>query len=131
VPVDGPVASGAAAPPTAAPWRCKLIYGARADLFVALSWVPLFPGAHRLTGRHGNDHLLTTLFNGAFVLSLLHQPLTLALVYGDKSQFALRRKLFTWSPLAPVVLISVAVLLDLWIIVPVAAIWNTVHTLQQ
>jgi hypothetical protein len=131
VPVDGPVASAAAAPPTTAPPRCNWIYGARADLFVALCWVPLFLAAHSLTGRHGDDHLLNTLFNGAFVLSLLHQPLTLALVYGDKSQFALRRKLFTWSPLVAVALIAVAVLLNLWIIVPVAAIWNTVHTLQQ
>src|SRR5439155_18913264 len=77
------------------------------------------------------DHLLNVLFNGAFVLSLLHQPLTLALVYGDKSQFALRRKLFTWSPIVAVALIAVAVVLDLWIIVPIAALWNTIHTLQQ
>jgi hypothetical protein len=132
VPVPRPVAGApTTAPPRAAPPGFGWIYGARADLFVALCWVPLFLGAHWLTGRHGNDHLLNTLFSGAFVLSLLHQPLTLALVYGDKSQFALRRKLFTWSPLVAVGLITVAVLLDLWIIVPVAAIWNTIHTLQQ
>ena len=28
-------------------------------------------------------------------------------------------------------LIAVAVLADLWIVVPIAAVWNTIHTLQQ
>ena len=27
-----------------------------------------------------------------------HQPFTLALVYGDKRTFDLRRRIFTWSP---------------------------------
>jgi len=126
-----PVAGATAAPPRAASSRFNWIYGARADLFVALCWVPIFLAAHSLTGRHGNDHVLNVLFNTAFVLSLLHQPLTLALVYGDKSQFAMRRKLFTWSPIVAVALIAVAVMLDLWIIVPIAALWNTIHTLQQ
>jgi hypothetical protein len=52
-------------------------------------------------------------------------------VYGDRKQFALRKRLFMWSPLAAVALIAVAVIAKLWIIVPIAAIWNTVHTLQQ
>ncbi len=109
------------------------IFGARADLTIALCWVPIFLVAHRLSAGNspGNDDLLNTLFRSAFVLSLLHQPLTLALVYGDREQFDLRRRLFTWSPPIAVALIAVAVLLNLWIIVPVAAIWNTVHTLQQ
>ena len=126
-----PVAGTATAPPRAASSRCNWIYGARVDLFVAFCWVPIFLAAHVLTGQSGNDHLLNVLFSGAFLLSLLHQPLTLALVYGDKSQFALRPKLFTWSPIVAVVLIAVAVILDLWIIIPIAAIWNTIHTLQQ
>jgi hypothetical protein len=126
-----PVAGATTAPPRAASSRFGWIYGARADLFIAFCWVPIFLAAHVLTGQHGNDHLLGILFSGAFVLSLLHQPLTLALVYGDKSQFALRPKLFTWSPVVAVALIVVAVMLDLWIIVPIAAIWNTIHTLQQ
>ena len=104
--------------------------GARGP-FVTLCWVPIFLAAHALTGNRSNEHLLNVLFSGAFLLSLLHQPLTLALVYGDKSQFALRRRLFTWSPIVAVALIAVAVVLDLWIIIPIAAIWNTIHTLQQ
>jgi hypothetical protein len=113
--------------------RFGWIYGVRADLFVALCWIPIFLFAHSLSGRHGvgSDHLLNNLFNGAFLLSLVHQPLTLALVYGDRNQFALRRRLFTWSPVVAVPLIAVAVALNLWVIIPIAAVWNTIHTLQQ
>jgi hypothetical protein len=113
--------------------RFAWIYGARTDLAVGLCWIPVFLVVYALVLRHGvaDDHLLNDLFNGAFVLSLLHQPLTLALVYGDRNQFELRRRLFTWSPVVAIGLISVAVMLDLWIIIPVAAIWNVIHTLQQ
>lgn len=98
---------------------------------MALCWIPIFVVAHQLSASGANDELLNRMFRGAFVLSLLHQPLTLALVYGDREQFALRRRLFTWSPPIAVGLIAGAVLLDLWIVVPVAAVWNVVHTLQQ
>jgi hypothetical protein len=120
-----------AAPRTRA--RYAWIYGARADLLISLCWIPLFLAAHVLTARHGasNDHLLNMMVNGAFLTSLLHQPLTLALVYGDRTQFALRRRLFTWSPLIGIALVATAVFANLWIIVPIAALWNTIHTLQQ
>ena len=113
--------------------RFSWIYGVRADLLISLCWVPLFAVAHVLSTHHGasNDHLLNMMVNGAFVTSLLHQPLTLALVYGDRNQFALRRRLFTWSPFVGISLVVMAVVLNLWIIVPIAALWNTIHTLQQ
>jgi hypothetical protein len=121
-------ASGAV-PATTRRW--SWIFGARADLAISLCWIPIFALAHMLSSSGTNDVLLNRMFRGAFVLSLLHQPLTLALVYGDREQFALRRRLFTWSPPVAVGLIAVAVLADLWIVVPIAAIWNTIHTLQQ
>ena len=111
--------------------RWSWIFGARADLAIALCWIPIFAFAHVLSAGGANDELLNRMFRGAFVLSLLHQPLTLALVYGDREQFALRRRLFTWSPPVAVALIAAAVLLDLWVVVPIAAAWNVVHTLQQ
>lgn len=113
----------------AGPW--SWIFGIRADLAIALCWIPIFALAHLLSASGANDELLNRMFRGAFVLSLLHQPLTLALVYGDREQFALRRRLYTWSPPVAVAMIAAAVLLDLWIVVPVAAVWNVVHTLQQ
>jgi hypothetical protein len=122
-------AAGSLAPFAARRW--SWIFGARADLAIALCWIPIFAYAHVLSVSGTNDLVLNRLFRGAFVLSLLHQPLTLALVYGDRDQFAMRKRLFTWSPPVAVALIATAVLLDLWIVVPIAAIWNTVHTLQQ
>jgi putative flippase GtrA len=109
------------------------IYGRGLDLLVALCWVPIFAVVALVEARRGPsaDHTVAVLFSGVFLFSLLHQPLTLALVYGDRDRFAERRTLFTWSPVVFVPLVAVAVLLDLWVIVPVAAIWNTVHTLQQ
>jgi len=65
------------------------------------------------------------------VASFLHQPLTFALVYGDRRQFRARRPLFVWAPPITVVVIAVAVFGHLWVVVPVAALWNTIHTLQQ
>jgi hypothetical protein len=118
-----------AVPATARRW--SWMFGARADLTIALCWIPIFAVAHVLSVTGTNDVLLNRMFRAAFVLSLLHQPLTLALVYGDREQFALRKRLFTWSPPIAVGLIAVAVLADLWIVVPIAAIWNTIHTLQQ
>src|SRR5438093_13555611 len=88
--------------------RFDWIYGPAADLFIALCWVPVFLVAHTLTAEHGAaDHSLNRLFNATFLFSLLHQPLTLALVYGDKRRFAQRRALFIWSPVVAISLVSV------------------------
>jgi len=109
------------------------IYGPATDLFVALCWVPLWLLAHQLVRGHGghDDALLRSALGAAFLLSFLHQPLTLALVYGDANQLRQHRRLFLWTPPAAIGLIIVAVAFHLWVIIPVAAVWNTVHTLQQ
>jgi hypothetical protein len=108
------------------------IYRLRSDLLISLCWVPAFLFMHQLTAPNGgHDALLRSLVTGTLILSLLHQPLTLLLIYGDAKQFELRRRLFSWSPIVAVGLVVVAVYLDLWIVVPIAAVWNTVHTVQQ
>jgi hypothetical protein len=61
----------------------------------------------------------------------MHQPLTLGFVYADGRQFAQRRSLFVLAPVVAVGVALAAVRWNLWIAVPVAAVWNTVHTLQQ
>jgi hypothetical protein len=43
----------------------------------------------------------------------------------------MRRRLFTWAPPIAVAVLALGVGLNLWLIVPIAAIWNAVHTLQQ
>ena len=61
----------------------------------------------------------------------MHQPLTLPFVYGDGRQFAQRRRLFTWAPVVILGAVIIGVTMNLWIVVPIAAVWNTIHTLQQ
>jgi hypothetical protein len=113
--------------------RARWIYGPGPDLLIALCWVPLWAVGHVLSSGHGpaSDDLLRRALAAAFALSFLHQPLTLGLVYGDPQQFRQRRRLFVWAPLVTVPLVVAAVAGQLWIVVPVAALWNTVHTLQQ
>ena len=121
-------------PPVAAPaTRTRWIFSGGPDLLIALCWVPLWLAGHRLVAGHGahDDALLRSAVAGVFLLSFLHQPVTLALVYGDANQFRQRRRLFLWTPPLTVAVIIVAVALHLWIVIPIAAIWNTVHTLQQ
>lgn len=113
--------------------RAVWIYRPRTDLVISLCWIPLFVIGHRLSAAHGAraDSSLRWAVTAALLVSFAHQPLTLALVYGDRRQFALRRRLFVWAPPVTVALIAVAVTRHLLVVVPVAAVWNTVHTLQQ
>ncbi len=113
--------------------RASWIFGPRADLAVALCWIPLWLIGHRLAAGHGAhaDADLHTAIALTLLASFLHQPLTLGLVYGDANQFRQRRRLFLWAPPVAIAVIIVAVRLHLWIVIPIAALWNTVHTLQQ
>jgi hypothetical protein len=113
--------------------RPRWLFDARTDLVIAWCWVPFFAVAHLFTVRTGiaADESMRRLFTWVLLGNLLHQPLTLLLVYGDRHQFAQRRWLFLLTPVVGVVLVGVAVGLDLWVIVPIAALWQTIHTLQQ
>lgn len=109
------------------------IFGRNWDLFVSLAWVPVFVVAHVLVNLPGatGASLLRQGIVLALLISFLHQPLTFGLVYGDPAQFRLHRRLFV---IAPVVAVGVAVgaaAANLSIVVPIAAIWNLQHTLQQ
>ena len=133
VSVDG--LTGVAGPAVAAPrvprasrLRWHWLYDARTDALLSFCWVPFFIAGVSLGAR---DAALGQLLTAVLLVSLLHQPLTLLLVYGDRGQFRLRRRLFTWAPPIAVVVLAIGVGLNLWLIVPIAAIWNAVHTLQQ
>ncbi len=95
--------------------------------------MPIWLAGHILSAGHGahSDDLLRRALGATFVLSFLHQPLTLGLVYGDARQFNQRRRLFLWAPVVTVAVVWVAVSSHLWVVIPIAALWNTVHTLQQ
>lgn len=98
------------------------------DLAVAFAWVP-FAVAARLCA--GSDDALFLLLNATFLLSFLHQPLTLPLVYGDPGQLALHRRIYTWSPLVFAAAILLGLRVSLAVVAVVAGLWNAEHTLMQ
>src|SRR5207302_10762576 len=106
------------------PW----IYDRATDILIALLWVPLFLVARQAVNGHVS---LTTLVELTLLVSFMHQPLTLPFVYADGRQFAQRRLLFTWAPVVILGAVIIGVTMNLWIVVPIAAVWNTIHTLQQ
>lgn len=126
--------SGRAAGETATGRRSPVwIYRPRTDLLISLCWVPLFAIGHVLSSATGAsaDSRVRWAVAAILLISFLHQPLTFALVYGDRKQFEQRRRLFVWAPPIAVGVIAAAVFGNLWLVVPVAALWNAVHTLQQ
>jgi hypothetical protein len=99
-----------------------------ADIALALCWIP-FAAVGWLF--RGDPSATAWLVSATLVISFAHQPLTLALVYGDKRNFDLRRRTFTWSP----ILFAAAVLatqhVSLTALAVVAGLWNAEHTLMQ
>lgn len=112
-------------------YACKWIYDPRSDLLISFGWVPLFVGALLAVSRQGTTDLLPALVAFALFASALHQPLTLGLVYGDRDQHAAHRALFRWAPIVVISVVLAATWIAPLVIIPVAAVWNTVHTLQQ
>lgn len=118
---------------SAARRRAVWIYDARTDLAIALCWVPVWLAWHALTSGHGagSDRLLRDGVKLALLVSFIHQPLTFGLIYGDARQFALRRRLFVIAPPVALAIAIPSAVLHWWAVVPIAALWNTQHTLQQ
>lgn len=102
--------------------------GPATDSALALAWVP-FAIAAGVAGGHPTA--LRTLAAATLTLSFAHQPLTLALVYGDRAQFASRARLFTFAPLVLLALVAVGQQVSLSLLAVVAGLWNAGHTLMQ
>lgn len=98
------------------------------DVALALCWIPFAAAGWLL---RDDPNRTAWLVSATLLVSFAHQPLTLALVYGDKRNFALRRRVFTWSP----VVLAGAVLgtqyISLTALAVVAGLWNAEHTLMQ
>lgn len=122
------VSPGAAAEAGRRWGRARWIHNRWLDALVALAWVPFAVAVHRAEHDPG---LLVTLVSATFLLSFAHQPLTLALVYGDPEQFRLRRMVFTVSPFVFATAIVVTTQFDPLVLAVVAAAWNAEHTLMQ
>jgi len=95
---------------------------------VALCWIPFAIAAHLL---QGNRTVLDSYVTAVFLLSFAHQPLTLALVYGDREQFGLRRAVFTWSPLIFAAAVLIGFQVSIVLLAVVGGLWNAEHTLMQ
>jgi hypothetical protein len=100
----------------------------RADLGVALAWIPFACG---IAAVHTNPDSVVALLAALSLFSFLHQPLTLPLVYGDREQFAQRRRLFVVAPFALVVAIAVGLWVSFALVAIVGGVWNMEHTLMQ
>jgi len=108
------------------------IFGRSWDLFISLCWLPIFATAHLLSTRSAlGDPFMRSTLAFALLLSFLHQPLTLGLVYGDPAQFRLHPRLYTAAPLVAIAVGTSAAVFGWSIVVPVAALWNLQHTIQQ
>jgi hypothetical protein len=98
------------------------------DVSLAFAWLPFALTAHAVS--HDADSLVL-LLNMTFLISFVHQPLTLPLVYGDPAQYASRRRLFTLSPIVFFVGVSVGLWVSFALVAVVAGLWNAEHTLMQ
>ena len=128
-PAEGQARGGATSP---APRRvsARYMHGPVADVALALAWAP-FALAARVLETGGNQAALTAFISGVFLLSFAHQPLTVALVYGDPTQFRLRRAIFTWSPLIFVVAVTAGYFVSFLLVAVIGGLWNAEHTLMQ
>ncbi|HSP28767.1 MAG TPA: hypothetical protein VLN74_09480, partial [Ilumatobacteraceae bacterium] len=99
-----------------------------ADTALALCWIPFAAAGWVL---RGDPNGTAWLVSATLLISFAHQPLTLALVYGDKRNFALRRRTFTWSPLLFAGAVLATQHISLTALAVVAGLWNAEHTLMQ
>ena len=104
------------------------IHGPRADLALTLLWVP-FSVAAAVTIAHPGA--LAAVVATTLLISLIHQPLTLGLIYGDPAQFALAKRVFTIFPVAILGAIVLGRTISLTLVGVIAGLWNSEHTLMQ
>ena len=112
----------------AAPARNLWLHGPLQDTLLGWCFVPVAMVVH-----FAEPHLtlVQSMVGVIFLVSFAHQPLTLALVYGDPVQRAAHRRLYTWAPLIAAALIVVGLSISLTLVGLIAGLWNAEHTLMQ
>jgi hypothetical protein len=106
--------------------RWGWIHSPRADVAVALSWLPFAIGAVLVPAGQLRWYAM-----GVLLLSLAHQPVTLGLVYTDGEQLAARRRLFVLAPLVLAGIVFVGLQISFLLVSVIGGLWNTEHTLMQ
>jgi hypothetical protein len=108
--------------------RPAWIHGPRRDVALALCWVPF---AVVVVAIQGHRHLLAAALSGVLLLSLSHQPVTLALVYGDAQRFRDHRRIYALGPAVALGVVLFGLHVSLLLVAVVAGLWNAEHTLMQ
>jgi len=108
--------------------RASWLHGPAADAGLALCWVPF---AVAVVAVQGHGHALAALLSGVLLLSLSHQPVTLALVYGDSDRFRDHRLVYVLGPVVAVVAVAIGLHVSFVAVAVVAGLWNAEHTLMQ
>ena len=118
-PTSSPVNLGAA-------HSSRWIHRMRTDVFVAFAWLPFAFGAFVVPTGAVRWYAMSVL-----LLSLAHQPVTLALVYADREQFEARPRLFLFAPLVVASVVLVGLQISFVLVSAIGGLWNTEHTLMQ
>jgi hypothetical protein len=108
--------------------RAAWIHGPGRDLALALCWIPF---AVAVFAVQGHPHLLSWMLSAVLLLSLSHQPVTLALVYGDEARFRDHRRFYLLAPLAALGVVLFGLRVSLLLVALAAGLWNAEHTLMQ
>lgn len=108
--------------------RPAWIHGPGRDAALALCWVPF---AVAVVAIQGHRHLLAAALSGVLLLSLSHQPVTLALVYGDGERFRDHRRIYLLGPAVALGVVLFGLHVSLLLVAVVAGLWNAEHTLMQ
>jgi hypothetical protein len=69
--------------------------------------------------------------SAVLLLSLTHQPPTLAMVYGDPERFGAHRRVYLISPIVAAGAIALGLTISFALVAVIAGLWNAEHTLLQ
>jgi hypothetical protein len=108
--------------------RPAWIHGPGRDVALALCWVPF---AVAVVAIQGHRHLLAAALSSVLLLSLSHQPVTLALVYGDGERFRAHRPIYVLGPAVALGVVLLGMHVSLLLVAIAAGLWNAEHTLMQ
>ena len=106
--------------------RARWIHSASVDTAMAFLWVPFAVLAVVVDPQHLPDTIRAVL-----LLSFIHQPITAARVYGDRAQFSLARRIFSFSPLVFIIAVLMLRHFSFAVLAAIAGLWNAEHTLMQ
>jgi hypothetical protein len=109
--------------------RARWIHSRGVDAITAFSWLPFAVGAMAVSAIAVGAMRWYAM--GVLLLSLAHQPITLALVYGDGQKVRSRPRVFLLAPLVLAGVIYVGLEISFILVSTVGGLWNTEHTLMQ